>query len=72
MTPLWMNFIIWVLVFGSGLKQGDMTYLAATSQSLSHSLVPSVPTVDAKVYPYTSNPLFLALSTSYEAYFDIK
>lgn len=48
-TPLWINFMIWVLVVGSGLRQGDITYLDATSQSLSHSLVPSVPRVDASV-----------------------
>ena len=31
--PLFKYFIIWVFVFGSGLKQGDITYLEATSQS---------------------------------------
>lgn len=71
MIPLWMDFIMWVFVVGSGLKQGDITYRAAISQFLSNSLVPSEPTVEAKVSLYTSKPLFRALITSSEAYFDI-
>jgi hypothetical protein len=59
-----MYFMIWVLVLGSGLRQGDITYLEATSQSSFQSWVPSVPKVAARVYPYTIRPLFLALITS--------
>ena len=51
MTPELRYFMIWVLTLGSGFNEGDMTYLAAKSQSLSKSLEPSVPMVAAKVYP---------------------
>jgi hypothetical protein len=41
--------MIKVFVVGSGFKHGDITYLEATSQSLSQSFVPSVPRLAAKV-----------------------
>jgi hypothetical protein len=62
-TPEFKYFIICVFTVGSGFNEGDITYLEAISQSLSNNFEPSVPIVAAKVYAYTSKPLFFALKT---------